>query len=286
MSITIIFVNYNSSADLLEAVDSLKASAIPKNFVRKIVVVDNDNPSNLKEISGVEVLRPGKNLGFTGANNLAIRKFPADFYLLLNPDVIVKKDFLTNLTNVTNSPNFGLASPKIYFYPGFEFHKERYAEKDLGKVIWYAGGEIDWKNVVGKHKNVDLVDQPNLTNSMETDFCTGCCLLIKNEVVEKIGLLDEKLFFSWEDTDYSARAKKAGFKIVYVPKSVIWHKNANTSGGAGSLTQDFYQTRNRLIFAFKYAPVKTRFLLLWQLLKTANLNRLRAIVNFPLAFLG
>lgn len=281
MTLVVILVNYHSEADLLEAIESVKENSVPAGFERKIVVVDNDIPSDLKDITGVEVLRPGKNLGFAGANNLAIKKHPeADYYLLLNPDTKVSKDFLTNLLT-SLPPNLGLASPKIYFYPGYEFHKDRYKKSDLGKVIWYGGGEIDWNNVIGYHLHVDEIDSYELrTKNYElTGFCTGCCLLIPKQVVDKIGLLDEKLFFSWEDTDYSVRAKRAGLPVVYVPNSAIWHKNANTSGGVGSDIQNFYQTRNRLIFAFRYARFKTKALLLWQLLKTANLNRLKAILS-------
>ena len=57
------------------------------------------------------------------------------------------------------SPKIGLVSPKIYFAPGFEFHKDRYKEEDLGKVIWYAGGEFDWDNIGNIHRGIDEVDQ-------------------------------------------------------------------------------------------------------------------------------
>lgn len=301
--ISIILVNYHCEEDILEAVTSLKESSIPENIERKIIVVDNDVPSDLKEIPGVEILRPGKNLGFTGGNNLAIKHLQADLYLLLNPDTKVDKNFLVELIKPflvtagykhwTKDKEVGLASPKIYFYPGFEFHKDRYKKPDQGQVIWYAGGEIDWDNVVCRHKQIDEVDLEKEKRGelkgvklslysedfAHTGFCTGCCLLFSKAVLDKIGPLDDKLFFSWEDVDFSVRAQKAGFETVYVPGSVVWHKNANTSGGAGSPIQDFYQTRNRLIFAFKYASLKVKVLLFWQLLKTANLNRLKAIFS-------
>lgn len=314
MLVTVILLNFHSEADIHEAVDSLEQSAMPKDFTRKVLIVDNESTEaswaalqDLKKYSDLELLQSAQNLGFTGGNNLAMRRaqeLNSDFFLLLNPDTKADKNFLVELVKpfletaqyrfLNKEREIGLASPKIYFYPGFEFHKEQYAEADKGRVIWYAGGKIDWDNVVGTHLRVDEVDhgEPAVkqelaeaklsfasANFVATDFCTGCCLLISKSVVDRIGLLDEKLFFSLEDMDYSVRAKGAGFEAIYVPGSVVWHKNANTSGGAGSPIQDFYHTRNRLIFAFRYTSLKTKILLLWLLLRTADANRLKAIFS-------
>lgn len=287
MLITVVLVNYNSSSDLLEAVESLEKSLIPKGFERQVVVVENsasepewERLQALKKYPDLELIKSDKNTGFTGGHNLGIKRgqeLNSDFFLLLNPDTKVDKNFLVELLK----PNpQGLASPKIYFYPGYEFHKDRYQKEDLGHVIWYAGGYIDWANCVAGGRHVDEVDHGQFSSEIQrSDFATGCGLLISRAVVEKIGFLDQKLFFSWEDTDYSERAKRAGFDVIYVPKSIVWHKNAGSSGGAGSLLQDFYQTRNRLIFAFRYASWKVKILLFWLLLKTANLTRLRAIAS-------
>jgi GT2 family glycosyltransferase len=290
MKIAAILVNFNSHGDLLEAVETLEESQVPPGFERKVIVVENGSNNQEEEWKAlqqlgkypdVEFIKNATNTGFTGGNNLGIRRsleWGANYVLLLNADTKVSENFLVKLLGA--EVDFGLASPKIYFYPGYEFHKDRYQRKDLGKVIWYAGGTIDWGNVVGSGRHVDEVDKGQLESEIEeTDFATGCCMLIKREVIEKIGLLDQKLFFSWEDTDYSIRAKQAGFRIIYVPEAVIWHKNAGTSGGAGSLLQDYYQTRNRVIIAFRYASWKVKLLLLLTLVKTGKKNRLRAIVS-------
>lgn len=295
MSIAVILVNFNSHDDLIEAVRSLEESRLPKDFLRRVIIVDNASEKEswekiqpLQKYPDVELIRSKTNLGFAGGNNLGLKRAleaGSDFFLLLNPDTKVSRDFLIELLKpfISTMNPVGLASPKIYFYPGFETHGNRYQKSDLGRVLWYAGGIIDWKNVVGGHRSVDLVDssnqQPETRAHVTTDFATGCCLLISRPVIEKIGLLDEKYFFSWEDVDYSVRAKKAGFDVLCVPKSLIWHKNAATSGGPGSILQDYYQTRHRLIFAFKYAPIKTKVLLLWQLLRTADSNRLKAVFS-------
>ena len=86
--------------------------------------------------------------------------------------------------------------------------------------------------------------------------------MIKRDVLEKVGLFNEKYFLYYEDNDLCQRVKKIGYKIVFAPKSVIWHKNAGSSGGSGSSLQDYYITRNRLVFGFKYAPTRTKFSLI------------------------
>jgi GT2 family glycosyltransferase len=314
VKLAILLVNYNSSLDLLAVIKQLeKEVKYPKNCQRKIYVLENGSPKagerealqNLKQsfrvprfsdrlklAHGRELFVSEKNLGFAGGNNFLLKKAKIDepdLYLFLNPDTVVSPDFLKNLTNLTNLSNFGLASPKIYFAPGFETHPERYKKSEIGKVIWYEGGIIDWGNVAGHHKNVDEVDsshQSLVTSHSPTDFCTGCCLLATKKVMEKLGGFDETYFLNWEDVDLSVRAQRAGFKTVYVPSSVIWHKNAVSKGGTGSKIEDFWQTRNRLIFAFKYAPLKTKLLLLWRLARTRDLNRWRAIGSAFFAILS
>lgn len=290
--VAIILVNYHSETDLAEVVPSLEESLLPKGFERKIIVVDNASTDEgwekvqktVKPFTDTHLIRSLPNTGFAGGNNLGLmwaKRWGAHYFLLLNVDTKVDKNFLVELVKpMLKSDKVGLAASKIYFYPGFEFHKDRYEKKDLGKVIWYAGGIIDWKNMVGFHRYVNEVDNGQLGGEIEeTEFATGCCMLITREVLEKVGFLDEKIFFSWEDVDFSIRARKIGFEIAYVPGSIVWHKNANTSGGAGSPVQDFYQTRNRLIVGLRYAPLKLKILLFWLLLRTANWNRLKAIAS-------
>ncbi|KKQ34533.1 MAG: putative glycosyltransferase [Microgenomates group bacterium GW2011_GWA2_37_6] len=159
----------------------------------------------------------------------------------------------------------------------------------MGKVIWYAGGAIDWENVIGNHKGLDEVDKGQFDEDGETKMATGCCFLVKKEVLEKVGLYDDRYFLYFEDADFSERVKKAGFKIFYAPKSIIWHKNAQSSGGSGSSLQDYFTTRNRLIFGYTYAPMRTKIALFRQSLNLILKGRpwqRRGIIDFYLGRLG
>ena len=156
----------------------------------------------------------------------------------------------------------GIVAPLIYFEKGYEFHKERYKEDELGKVIWYAGGEIDWDNVLAKHRGVDEIDIGQYSQVSETEFASGCAFLISAEVIKNLGMFDEKYFLYYEDSDLSMRIRRKGYKIYFNPKSLVWHKNASSAGGSGSTLQDYYITRNRLLFALKYAPIRSKIAVL------------------------
>ena len=152
-------------------------------------------------------------------------------------------------------------APRFIFAPGFEFHKDRYKKEERGKVIWFAGGMIDWKNIHGHHRGVDEVDHGQYDRIWEADFITGCCLAARRQVFEKIGLLDRRYFLYYEDLDFCQRAKRAGFKILYIPAAFLWHQNAGSAEGSGSNLQDYYISRNRLLFGLRYAPLRTKLAL-------------------------
>ena len=203
----------------------------------------------------------------------------ADAVLILNNDTIVEPQLIMNLVAALNQGD--LISPKIYFAAGCEFHKSRYSQKEVGRVIWSAGGEIDWANIMGKHWGVDQVDRGQFTKRKLITFATGACMMVKRSVFKKIGYFDEKYFLYLEDMDFCVRAKNAGFKIIFEPKAVVWHKNASSSGGSGSPLQDYFITRNRLLFAFKFARIKTKFVLIRHVLgQIRNPIKRKALADF------
>lgn len=303
--IFISLLNFNGKNNTIACLESLK-TVKKDNFKLTIVVVDNASTdgstsailniihsASSGQISNLKFIQNKENLGFSGGHNVGIRyalENGADYILILNNDTYVDKNFLEELLKVADrNESVGILTPKIYFAPGFEFHKNRYSKKDLGKVFWYAGGEMDLANVIGQHRGVDDVDKGQFDKIEETELATGCCMLIKKEVIEKAGMFDEKYFLYYEDSDLSMRAKKKGFKVSYVPKSLIWHKNASSAGGSGSKLQDYYITRNRLLFGFRYAPLRSKFALLREslflLLKGREWQK-RGVLDFYLNKLG
>jgi len=264
-NISIILVNWNGKKDTLECLASLKKVSMSQRVNVSVIVVDNGSTDDSveairKNYPDTEVIETDRNLGFSGGNNVGIRKAQeqgSDLVWLLNNDTVVDKNALTVLVDAFRDSRVGIAGSKIYFAPGQEFHKERYQKTELGKVIWYAGGLIDWQNMYASHRGVDEVDRGQYDKTEETLFITGCSMMVKKQVFEKIGLLDEKFFAYLEDLDFCLRAKRIGYKLLYVPGSIVWHKNAGSSG-VGSGLHQYYMTRNRLLIGMRYAPVRTK----------------------------
>jgi len=291
--VVISLLNFNGKKNTLDCLESLK-NIKKDNFKLTIVVVDNASTDGSPSvISNFKIILNKENLGFSGGHNVAIQyalENGADYVLILNNDTYVSPNFLTELVRIAEKDDgIGILSPKIYFAPGFEYHKARYSKEEKGKVLWYAGGEIDWVNVIGRNRGVDEVDVGQYDKTEETEAATGCCMLIKKEVFAKIGNFDDKYFLYYEDADLTMGAKNKGFKIYYAPKSIIWHKNARSSGGSGSVLQDYYITRNRLLFGFRYAPARSKLALFRESLSLLLKGRLwqkRGVIDFYLGKFG
>jgi hypothetical protein len=258
--IGVITVNYNQYQLIREFLDSLAAVKNAKNLSVYIADVSTN-----KETFEIENKYPMKiisksfpNKGYADGINMGIKYFLKqgfDKFCAINNDVFFDKNFtIESEKGFLKADIFG---GKIYYAPGYEYHK-KYQENDIGKVLWYAGGINDWSNVHTIHRGVDQVDLKQYEKFEETDFITGCMLFFNKKVVDKIGLWDEKYFLYYEDSDFCERAKRQAFKLFYNPKIIIWHKNAQSTGGSGSLIHQKYQRKNRLIFGLKYAPFRTK----------------------------
>jgi len=270
----IVIVHYKGDIDTKQCLSSILINHSKNKEFKIIVVVNPFTESKLvdkkisfarelkSEFPQVIVIETNTNTGFSKGNNIGIRKaldLGCDYIVLLNNDTIVTLGLFDKLISFAKSDfNIGLVSPKIYFAKGFEYHQERYKDKEKGKVLWYAGGRLDWDNIYATHRGLNEVDMGQYDDLLETDFATGCCMLLKRKVIEKIGFLDEKYFLYYEDIDYSQRVKKIKMKVVYYPDAFLWHKNASSSGKPGSKLHIYYQNRNRLYFGFKYASAKTK----------------------------
>lgn len=285
--IAIVTVNYNGKEDTLELLQSMGKLKI-ENCELKIIVVDNgSSDGSVAEINekypDVDILQNGANEGFSGGYNRGMIYgyiWGADYVLIINNDALIKDpNLLTSMAQVFKSDErIGLISPKIYFAKGFEFHKDRYKDDELGKVIWYGGGKFDWNNLHSIHRGMDEVDNGKYDEAEETGLITGCCLMIKREVLEKVtesiskGFFDDDLFLYMEDNDFAVRARKKGFKTYYDGQVAIYHK-ASQSAGIGSEITDFFHTRNRLVLGFRYSSFRTKFALIREALKFLMFGR-------------
>lgn len=249
------------------------------------IVVDNGSTDGTGEelrkykIKNVQYkfIQTGKNLGFSAGNNVGIKYalgVGAEYVLLLNDDMVLKPDLIVNLVSFMESnPKTGIVSPKIYFAPGYEFHRDRYSKNQKGKVIWYAGGKVDWNNIYTSHIGVDEVDIGQFKGQKQTELASGACMMVRSEVFNKVGYLDEGLFLYWEDADYSLRTRKNDYLIYCDLDTSVWHKVSASAGGSGSKSNDYFLVRNRYYFALKYAKLRTKVAVLKDTLRLSLFGR-------------
>ncbi|WP_040213573.1 glycosyltransferase family 2 protein [Clostridium polynesiense] len=262
--IYIIIVNYNGWNDTLQCIESL--NQIDYNNY-KVVVVDNDSQESYDKIMmekypDVIFIQAGENLGFAGGNNIGIDRAlsdNADYVLLLNNDTIVDPEFLSNIIEkVKEEKNIGIATGKIYYH-------------DNKNILWYAGGRFSNLKGNAYHFGTDEVDRGQFDVDKEVTFISGCYMLIPKEVIKTVGNLSEEYFLYHEDVDYCLKVAKKGYKLMYYPNSIIYHK-VSASTGKKSKMYEYYYNRNRCILIdknlrFPYKHISFMFFYLTRIFK-------------------
>jgi GT2 family glycosyltransferase len=274
MKVGFITINFHSNQDTLDVVKQLGQNTLPLGVSSTVYVVDNDRSEELKKklkkySQAKYVDSPNGNVGFAAGNNLGFKQALADgidIIVLINNDTLVPKDLILNiLASPISDKKVGAVGGLIYFAKGFEF-EDKYTKEELGNVIWYAGGEYDWDNVYAKHTGVNEVDSGQYDGRREVDFITGCLFIVRSDVLKKVGLFDERYCLYFEDSDLGMRIKKEGYKLILDSDIKLWHKVAQSSG-IGSPLNDYFITRNRLLFGMDYARLRTKTALLREAVK-------------------
>lgn len=236
----VVVLNWRRPREILACLESVQAQDYPSY---EIVVVDNGSANgSVAEIRhqfpAVQVIENGRNLGFAAGSNRGIGYLlqrDADFVLLLNDDAICAPDLLRLLIDRSQAePEIGVLGPTIF-----------YADPP-GTTIWSAGGAVD-KLGHARHLDADELAGGPPPSARDVDYVTGCALLIRREVIEKIGGLDERFFAYWEEVEWCARARAAGYRVVHLPAGRVWHGIQQEQRE----TSRFYQylmTRNRLLY--------------------------------------
>ncbi len=251
-SVAIILINWNSYEYTRKCIQSLLAMTF-EDF--DIILVDNGSKDGsdqqlLKDFPELIFLKIINNIGFTGSNNLALnycinRKY--NYSILLNNDTIVEPDFLKVLVKYLDGhPEVGAIQPQIYF------------EHDR-RLLWNAGSYFNkW---TGRASTVGYNKRSAKTSNdlKEVDWITGCGFLLRTELLERSGLLDESLFMYFEDVDLSFRIKDLGYKLMYHPESIIYHiagaayktKKKTKEGNVNPIVH-YHAARNQIWIIKKY----------------------------------
>jgi len=171
-----------------------------------------------------------------------------EYLLLLNNDTVVDPAFLNELVKrAVSDENIGIVSPKIYYY-------------EEPETIQFAGGRISYLKGRVYHIGLNEVDRGQYDQVMETEFATGCAIMVHRCVLERVGLFDSSYFAYFEDADLSVRVRDAGYSLVYVPKSKIWHKGVASTGGYMNAISYYYYVRNAIFFVFKHGKIWQRLI--------------------------
>jgi GT2 family glycosyltransferase len=279
--VIISILDYNQEKDTLSCLHSLD-QLVTDNFTLEIIVIDNYPKATFslgkeKFRHPITLIKTSENKGFSGGHNIGIKKalaMEADYVIVLNNDTRVDKNLVKELVNASRmDKKRGAIVPKIYFEKGHEYHKDRYKAQELGKVLWYAGGEMDWNNINGSHRGVDEVDTGQFDTPSTTGLITGCCVLFPRHVLEKTKGFDDRYFLYYEDADLNERIKSLDLCIWYQPTAVLWHINAGATGGSGSVLQDYFISRNRMLFGMSYARLRTKVALVRESLRLLKSGR-------------
>jgi GT2 family glycosyltransferase len=230
------FFEYDSNNKPIKIIEYTREESVNR---RKELKFENIN-SNKKLI----LIKNEKNYGFAEGNNIGIRfslkNLNPQYICLLNNDTVVEKDFLNKLVDATEKDLFiGIIGPKILYY-------------DHQEIINSAGAEINWKTGSGKNIGFREIDEGQYNIIQDVDAVHGACMLIKKEVFFSVGLLDERFFILLEDTDFSIRAKKQGYRVLYYPHAKIFHKEERSRKKIPIINLR-YSIRNRLLISRKYS---------------------------------
>jgi GT2 family glycosyltransferase len=243
-----VILNTNRRDLTLACLESLGKSTY-KN--QHSIVLDNASTDGSVEAINllypqVEVIGLAENKGYAGNNNVGIQRAVeqgADWIFVLNEDIILAPDCLSLLIQTAESdPQIGIVGPLVYHY-------------DEPNVIQSAGGSLDyyWRSI---HLGQNEIDQGQFSDPRKVDWISGCAILVRREVIEHVGVLDERFFYYWEETEWCYRARAHGWIVILVSGAKIWHKGVQRNYKPGP-DVTYYATRNHYLLMAKHrAPLR------------------------------
>lgn len=283
--VSVVVLNWNGWPDTVECLASLASATYP---TFDVIVVDNASrddsleqitswleerglPWSLAELNGrnaplvskhvtarratglqeVLIIASSANLGFCAGNNVAMEtafRRGSEHVVLLNNDTVCDGEFLEPLVEVAEQPDVGLVGGVILY-------------ADDPDTIWWAGGRF--LPLLETRRDYDRRPLAEFHRRMpfETDWVSGCAMLVPRRVFERVGGYDEDFFIWSEEWDISLRVRRHGYRLMVAPRSRIYHKVARSLGDLSPLSY-YYATRNRLLLKRKHLSTPLRYLFL------------------------
>lgn len=255
-----VILNTNRREDTLACLASLQESRYA-NF--KAIVLDNASTDGSVEAIGsryphAEIIALTDNRGYAGNNNVGIAAAlaqGADWVLVLNEDTVLDPDCIGRMVAAGQADDqIGIVGPLVYHH-------------DEPTVIQSAGGAMD-SRLNAWHVGENQPDSGQFQQIRAVDWVSGCAIMVHREVIEAVGMLDERFFYYWEETEWCLRSRRAGWRIVHVAQAKLWHKGVQRNYRP-SANVTYYNTRNHLLMAQKHkAPLWVQAYLWLQIVRT------------------
>lgn len=280
LKVSLILLNWNRADDTIECLRSLQGVRY-ENL--DVILVDNGSTDGsvdkiAKLFPSLHIIKNGRNLGFAGGCNVGIMdaiRHGADLICLLNNDTVADSDFVREMVAVAGeNPSIGVLGSKIYYY-------------DRRELIWFGDPIFNPLTGRAKDRSFHRIERNDSIEPHDVTFVSGCSMMVRREMIDRVGLLDERFFCYGEEIDWCIRAKRAGFRIILVPKSRVYHKVSMTTGGRNQGITMYYRIRNYLFLIKKHYPLHPRLLnalreiliIMWHMaaLFRLNINKLEGI---------
>ena len=251
--VSIVTLTWNTTDITCDFLRSINEHCTYNNL--EIIIVDNgskDDPTGVfKSIRpDVKVILNGKNLGFTGGNNVGIKVATGDFLFIVNNDTEFTPGLIEGLLEIFNKyPDAGIVSPKFHYF----FHKGtlEYAGYNTVNIFTGRNAMVGWKEK----------DEGQYNEIKETNYAHGGGMMVPKKVIEEVGGLPEEFFIYYEEFDWCEQIKRKGYKVYYQPNSLIYHKESMTTGKASPF-KTFYHTKNRILFMRRNMSKSSYFIFL------------------------
>ena len=267
-TVALVILNWNNPEDTLAC---LRSVAKLDNPLLRVIVVDNGSTDDSvgrvrNEHPSIALIEIGANLGYAAGNNVGSRfalSYDVDYVCIINNDVIVTPDFLAPMVDAMAANDVGVITPLVALM----------AKPD---TIWALGSAVDRKTgiVTRQHAGQEVaVLQPH--PPFDVDIASGAAMLIKRAVLERVGYLDEAFYLYYEETDWCLQVRRAGYRILAVPASVVYHRVSATLGQESPIT-DYYMLRNHLRFISRHWSGSAR----WQLISQTVLRGLITVAAY------
>lgn len=264
MDLSIIIVNWNTKDLLRDCLDSIYKET--KNINFETFVVDNasqDKSAQMvrKNFPQVRLIQNQKNVGFSCANNQAVKLAKGKYILVLNSDTIILERALERAVQIINGrPEIGILAPKTLNKDG-SIQKTIRSDPKLLTQLFFP---TKIKKIFPHWKALKeyYCDDFDYEKESEIKQAQGSFLLIKRGIIEKIGLFDEKFFIWFEEVDFCLRARKASFKILYSPDLKIIHYGGESFSQINTIKKQVLYSRSLLYYFYKNKP-KWQFFVLY-----------------------